>query len=86
YAAGSPVISSDPTVIQSLSNWLTGWFGAVVGGNSPAIEDMNAVCFVYAYQLAYLMQQGIPEYDSGTTYFTGSLCTSGGVIYRSLQD
>ncbi|PNA42272.1 hypothetical protein, partial [Pseudomonas sp. MPR-AND1A] len=60
YAAGSPVISSDPTVIQSLSNWLTGWFGAVVGGNSPAIEDMNAVCFVYAYQLAYLMQQGIP--------------------------
>jgi hypothetical protein len=32
------------------------------------------------------MQQGIPEYDSGTTYFTGSLCTSGGVLYRSLQD
>ena len=86
YAAGSAVISSDPTVIQSLSNWLTGWFGAVVGGNSPAIEDMNAVCFVYAYQLAYLMQQGIPEYDSGTTYFTNSFCTSGGVVYRSLQD
>jgi alpha-tubulin suppressor-like RCC1 family protein len=86
YAAGSPVISSDPSVIQSLSNWLTGWFGAVVGGNSPAIEDMNGLHFVLTYQLAYLMQAGIPEYDTGTTYYTGSLCMSGGNIYRSLAD
>lgn len=86
FAASAPTISSDPSVIQSLSNWLTGWFGAVVGGNSPAIEDMNGLHFVLTYQLAYLMQSGIPEYDSGTTYYTGSLAMSGGNIYRSLQD
>ena len=86
YAASSPTISSDPSVIQSLSNWLTGWFGAVVGGNSPAIEDMNGLHFVITYQLAYLMQAGIPEYDAGTTYYTGSLTMSAGNIYRSLAD
>lgn len=85
-AAGSPVFSTDPTEIQSLSQWLTGWFSAVVGQNSPAIEDFNSLCFVLSYQLGYILQQGIPEWDAGTSYFTNSYCTSSGVIYVSLQD
>lgn len=86
FAASTPAFSTDPAVIQSLSQWLEGWFGAVVGNNSPAIEDMNAFCYVAAYQLAYVMQAGIPEYDSGTTYYTGSFVNSSGNIYVSLQD
>lgn len=87
FAAGSTVYTTDPAVIQALSNYLTGWFSAVVGGNSPCIEDMNAICFLYAYQLYYLLQTGIPEYDTATTYYTGSLCQDGaGNIYYSLQD
>lgn len=86
-AAGSPTFTSSPAAVQSLSNFLDGWFAAVVGENSPAIQDMNGLCFVYAYQLAYLMQQGIAEWDSGTTYYIGSMAQDGlGNIYISLQN
>jgi len=86
-AAGTPVYSTDPTVIQSLSNWLQGWLGAVIGGNSPAIEDMNAFCYVMAYQVAYLMQTGIAEWDATTNYFVGSMVNNGsGIIYVSITN
>lgn len=85
--AGSPAFTTDPDTIQSLSNYLVGWYNAVVGGNSPAIEDMNALFYLYAYQLAYLFQEGIPEWDSATTYYIGSIAQDGsGNIYVSLQD
>lgn len=71
-AAGSPAYATTPAQVQSLSNYLQGWFGAVLGSNSPAIEDMNAVHFLFARQLAYLMQTGVPEYDAATTYYIGS--------------
>lgn len=87
FAANDPTTTTSPATAQSLSNWLDGWYGAVDGENSPCIEDMNAVHFVYAYQLAYLMQQGIPEWDSGTEYFIGSLVNDGsGNIYVSLTN
>ena len=85
-AAGSPAYTTDPAIIQSLSNYLTGWFGGILGANSPAIEDMNALCFLFARQLAYLMQAGVPEYDSGTTYYIGSWVQVSGVCYVSLTD
>lgn len=85
-AAAAPTNSQDPLVIQSLSNWLSGWKAAVLGGNSPAIEDMNGMCLVFAYQLAYLMQAGVAEWDATTTYYIGSMVNSGGVIYISQTD
>jgi hypothetical protein len=90
-AAASPATYSGttitPTIVQSLSNYLSGWFGAVIGGNSPAIEDMNAICYLYAYQLAYVMQLGIAEWDAGTTYYVGSIAQDGtGNIYASLTN
>lgn len=85
--AGSPAFTTDPSTAQSLSNWLTGWFGAAIGGNAPAIEDMNAPFFVSTYQLAYLMQAGVAEWDTSTVYYIGSLVQDGtGVIYKSLTD
>lgn len=90
-AAGSPVrydgASADPANVQALSNYLTGWYGAVTGGNSPAIEDMNALHYLFAYQLAYGFQAGVPEYDSATTYYIGSVVNDGvGGLYISLTD
>lgn len=86
-SAGTPLSSTDPATIQALSNWLTGWYGAVIGGNSPAIEDVNAMSYVFAYQLAYLMQAGVAEWDSGTTYYIGSLVNDGtGVVYVSITN
>ena len=87
-AVGTPTFTTDPAVIQSgsFSAWLGGWFSAILGGNSPAIEDMNAFCFVMAYQIAYGMQAGVAEYDSGTTYYTNSYCNYNGVLFISLAD
>ncbi len=84
--AGSPAFTTDPAIAMSLSNWLTGWAGAAIGGNAPAIEDMNAVLFVYAYQLAYLMQAGIAEWNTDTVYYEGSLVNVDGEIYVSRTD
>lgn len=90
-AAGSPTLYSPttanlPSLIQALANFVDGWFSAVIGANSPAIEDMNSLFYLLTYQLAYLMQEGVPEWDSGTSYYTGSLCMSAGILYVSLID
>lgn len=85
--AASPIFSTDPVVIQALSNWSEGWFEAVEDVNSPAIEDMNAYCYVTSYQIAYALQTGVPEWDNGTTYFIGSIAQNGsGVLYLSLTN
>jgi hypothetical protein len=86
-AASSPTFTTNIATIQGLSNYLVGWFNAVIGENSPAIEDMNALCYLYAYQLAYLFQAGVPEWDSGTTYYIGSLVNDGsGNEYLSIAN
>lgn len=85
-AAGNPLASTDLTVIQSLGAWAKGWLFATVGNNGPELEDMNAFCFVVTTQLAYVLQQGIPEWDAGTTYYIGSVVNSSGAIYKSLAD
>lgn len=89
-AAGFPARydgTANPATIMSLSNWLDGWFGAVVGANSPPIEDVNAAFFVAFYQLAYLMQAGIAEWDAETIYYIGSLANDGfGNLYVSKTD
>lgn len=85
--AGAAAFTTDPAVMQSLSNWLTGWFGAAIGGNAPAIEDINSVCTVFAYQLASILQDGMPVWKADTTYYIGSLVNDGtGAIYVSKTD
>lgn len=87
FAAGSPAYSTDPDTIQSLSNYLQGWYGVVVGQNSPAIQDMNALDFLITRQLAYLFESGVAEWDTATTYYIGSLAAdSTGQIFVSLAD
>lgn len=79
--------SVSPALIQALAGFLTGWDAAVIGANSPAIEDMNSLCYLFAYQIAYLLQTGIPEWDSATNYFVGSIVNDGsGNLYVSLTN
>lgn len=76
--AGTKVNTSDISTIQGLPAFTTGWTEAVVQGqNYPTIEEMNGVQKVFSQQIAYLFEQGIPEYDSNTTYFIGSVCKIG---------
>lgn len=88
--AGVPQTSQDPTIIQQLTAWIDGWQNAISSGDkAPYLEDMNGWCFVVSYMIAYMFQSGIPEWDSTTTYFIGSVvqdAVSGGQQFRSLQD
>lgn len=86
-AASAPAFTTDADEAQSLSQFLSGWFSAVIGGNSPCIEDMNALFYVITYQIAQIMQSGVPEYNAATTYYSGQMCSDGaGTIYVSLVD
>lgn len=71
--AGTPIKTKNPVTIQALAAWLTGWKGATLTDkNLPPLEDMNALFYVLAYMQAYNFQEGIPEWDTDTVYFTGS--------------
>lgn len=89
-AAGSPVNTLDPASIQALSAFTTdGWLNAVVGANKqPFLEDMNGLFRVGFYQLAQIFQDGIPVWDPGTDYYTGSIVKKDGTfeLYGSLVD
>lgn len=85
-AAGVPNLTSNPAVVQALAEFTDGWFSAILGSNSPAMEDMNCLFYLAFRQLAYIFQAGISEWDSTTVYYIGSLVNSGGVIYSSLTD
>lgn len=84
--AGTPQFSKDPSVIQGLPAYDEGWKSGVVNNQAPALQDVNALDYLFSRQLAYLLQAGIPEYDSGTTYYQGSWCQSSGVLYVSKTD
>lgn len=72
-ALGSPVKTKDLASIQTLSAWADGFQDALTASKAPYLEDMNAVLYVHSYELAYLFENGIPEWDAATTYFQGSV-------------
>lgn len=88
-AAAAPAYSLDPDAIQS-AEYLLAWAAALVnapGGNaSPALQDMNALFFLLSRQMAYVMQDGIPEWNAETTYYIDSFCKLGGVVYIAKTD
>lgn len=79
--------TKDPATIQGLSAFLDGLASIVPSGTYKiANEDFNSLLLLIFYQICYLMQAGIPEYDDSTTYYIGSYCQVSGVIYVSLTD
>lgn len=69
--------------------WNAGWLSAVLGASKfPAVEDMNGIFNVITNQIAYLLERGIPEYDSGTSYNIGDVCKGIGssLLYKSLTN
>lgn len=72
--AAAPVKTKDIELIQSLEAWDKGWADAIVDANkAPYMEDMNAAMYVIGYELGYVLQEGIPEWDDGTTYYAESI-------------
>lgn len=85
-AAGTPTTTKDPATIQSLGAWLGGWAEATIGILIPAYQDMNSVHYLAFYQICYILQMGISEYDASTSYYIGSFVQYNTLTYQSLVD
>ncbi len=81
----TPNNSRDLADIQN-ANYLNGWAAAIEADKAPYEEDTNGLFYLATKQLAYIFQAGVPEWDSGTTYYTNDYCRVGNVLYYSLQD
>ena len=87
--AGTYVGTNDIDTIQALPAWSNGWVDAVTPTQQfPPLPEMTAVHHVMSYQSAYMLQKGIPEWDSGTTYYIGDFCkgVGEGKLYVSKVD
>jgi len=90
--ANDPVHSQDPDVIQSRTAYSNGWNDATYSAEKlPPLEEFQALQYLFSRQLAYLMQEGIAEWDTNTTYYKGALVKaiqSDGsfILYASLVD
>ena len=84
---GTKVPTDDISIIQALPAYEEGWRGAVVSDrNYPTIQEMNGLQKTFSQQINYILQNGMPEWDAGTTYFTDQFCRVGSMFYVSLQD
>lgn len=90
--ANDPVHSQDPDVIQARTAYSNGWNDATYSAEKlPPLEEFQALQYLFSRQLAYIMQDGIPEWDTNTTYYKGALVKaiqSDGsfILYASLVD
>lgn len=89
--AGSGQYSNDVATIQSLPAYAQGWNSATISSELlPPLEEFQGLQYVSSYQLAYIFQEGIPEWDLGTTYYQGSVVkvysSSGTLLYSSLTN
>lgn len=88
---GRAIYATDPETIQT-DYYEKGWFPESLSGNiRPYAEDMNALHYVHSYQLAYILQAGVPEWNKDTPYFKdcivrGATSTTGRILYVSNQD
>lgn len=85
-----PVYATSAGEVQTTS-FSQGWIPALTNDLAPFLEDSNGLWYMITSQVAYLLQEGIPEYDTNTEYFKGSLVkytnSDGDVtIYKSTVD
>ena len=91
FQAGNPQTSNDVATLQSLSAFENGWDDAIEQGDKlPPLEEFQGIQYGISYQQAYILQEGIAEWNSSTPYYKGSLVkTISGTsfkIFSSLED
>ena len=70
-AGGTPVYSLDLDTLQGLAAYLNGFAAQTVKNSDPVLQEFNALMLMITQQLAYLLQSGVPEWDTNTTYWKG---------------
>lgn len=86
---GAKTLSNDLPTIMGLAAWASGWLSSVLGASKfPPLEEFQSVEYVHSTQIAYLLQQGIAEYDSGTEYYENNIAVNPGTVqlYKSIVD
>lgn len=70
---------------QFTNEFKKGW--GIVGKNEfPTLQDFNALGFTHSTLLSYLYQAGVPEWDSTTEYYKGSVVTYNNEAWISKKD
>lgn len=90
--ANDPAYSQDPDVIQSRTAYTNGWNDATYSAEKlPPLEEFQSLQYLFSRQIAYIMQEGIPEWNTNDTYYKGSLVKSiqqdgSFILYASIVD
>lgn len=90
--ANDPVYSQDPDAIQGRTAYSNGWNDATYSAEQlPPLEEFQALQYLFSRQIAYLMQEGVPEWNTATTYYKGALVKAvqqdgSFILYASLVD
>lgn len=83
----APLRTGDIKTIQQLDAWLKGWVGATISDRRfPTSEETTGINKVITQQLAYIFQQGIPEWHIDEVYYKNSCCKANDKIFFSLAD
>ena len=73
--AGTYIGTTDVATIQGLPAWSNGFIDSVTPDTQfPPLPEVTGAMKVLSYQENYLLQKGIAEWDSGTTYYAGDFC------------
>ena len=85
-AAGSPMYTDDPSLIQALNQFAEGLFSATASASqAPRIEDFNGLFLLLFRQLKYLFQSGVAEWTAAENYYSGkSVAMRSGILYKAL--
>lgn len=86
---GTKVTTNNLTTLQALPAYEEGWLDAVISPQTlPPLEEMQGLQYIQTYQLSYLFQEGIPDWDGGTTYYQYSIVKQPGTfnLYGSLTN
>lgn len=89
--ATTKITTKDVEKIQALDAWEQGWEAGAVGNNRyPTQQERTGVDYEHSYQIGYMLQEGIPEWNKDTTYNKGSIIKLVNdtkiVLYNSLQN
>lgn len=84
------VFTKDPATIQSEDAFTNNGLKQAVNPVNSAtfLEDLNGIFLLAFRQLASIFQDGIPEYEAGTSYYIGSIVRKAGTFeqYGSIVD
>ncbi len=87
FGTGTNKVASKNVETLQSADYEDGWSAAIITDkNYPIWQERDGVDYGFSYQLAYLMQKGIPDWLSTETYYQNDYCKVGNVIYYSLQD